>query len=231
MATQRVENMTAGNVAIARAAYEAYVTKDRPALERLIGEDFHFTSPLDNRLDRERLRRDQFFRLQQQRDGCGAGRGTAVLRSPPRHAERATRGSILGPAFVRSSLPRGLANPRWCFRFQEPEPFGLSPPCVARVPTPSRRLWCDVNRPEQRDNNGRHMVEPSHGILALRSSAGATTLERRLASSATRRERSNIVDIRGHANGDDASVPVWRRRHTFALRKKVWSHVPSRSGH
>ena len=53
MATQSVENITARNVAIARAAYEAYVTKDRAALERLIAEDFHFTSPLDNRLDRE----------------------------------------------------------------------------------------------------------------------------------------------------------------------------------
>jgi hypothetical protein len=41
------------NIAIARAAYEAYVTKDRAALEDLVAEDFHFTSPLDNRLDRE----------------------------------------------------------------------------------------------------------------------------------------------------------------------------------
>jgi ketosteroid isomerase-like protein len=39
-------------VAIARGAYEAYVTKDRPAIEKLIAEDFHFTSPLDNRIDR-----------------------------------------------------------------------------------------------------------------------------------------------------------------------------------
>lgn len=39
-------------IAIARAAYEAYVTKDRAAIERLIAEDFHFTSPLDNRIDR-----------------------------------------------------------------------------------------------------------------------------------------------------------------------------------
>jgi hypothetical protein len=39
-------------VAIARAAYDAYVAKDRPAIERLIAEDFHFTSPLDNRIDR-----------------------------------------------------------------------------------------------------------------------------------------------------------------------------------
>jgi ketosteroid isomerase-like protein len=53
MATQRVETTTASNVAIARAAYEAYVTKDRAALEHLIGDDFHFTSPRDNRLDRE----------------------------------------------------------------------------------------------------------------------------------------------------------------------------------
>ena len=39
-------------VAIARAAYEAYVSKDRAAIEALISDDFHFSSPLDNRLDR-----------------------------------------------------------------------------------------------------------------------------------------------------------------------------------
>ena len=41
------------NVEIARAAYDTYVTKDRAALEALLASDFHFTSPLDNRLDRE----------------------------------------------------------------------------------------------------------------------------------------------------------------------------------
>jgi ketosteroid isomerase-like protein len=44
--------MTDDIVAIARAAYNAYVTKDRAAIERLIADDFHFTSPLDNRIDR-----------------------------------------------------------------------------------------------------------------------------------------------------------------------------------
>ena len=39
-------------VAIARAAYEAYVSKDRAAIEALIAPEFHFTSPLDNRIDR-----------------------------------------------------------------------------------------------------------------------------------------------------------------------------------
>jgi len=39
-------------IAIARACLEAYVAKDRAAIERLIAEDFHFTSPIDNRLDR-----------------------------------------------------------------------------------------------------------------------------------------------------------------------------------
>ncbi|HEY7852557.1 MAG TPA: nuclear transport factor 2 family protein [Caulobacteraceae bacterium] len=38
--------------AIARATYQAYVDKDRSAIEALIGADFHFSSPLDNRLDR-----------------------------------------------------------------------------------------------------------------------------------------------------------------------------------
>jgi len=37
---------------IAKRMYRAYVDKDRSAMERLIAEDFHFTSPLDNRLDR-----------------------------------------------------------------------------------------------------------------------------------------------------------------------------------
>ena len=53
MTTQTAANPTTKNVAIARAAYDAYVKKDRAAIEALIADDFHFTSPLDNRLDRE----------------------------------------------------------------------------------------------------------------------------------------------------------------------------------
>jgi len=40
-------------IAIARASYEAYERKDRAAIEALIAQDFHFSSPLDNRLDRK----------------------------------------------------------------------------------------------------------------------------------------------------------------------------------
>jgi hypothetical protein len=40
------------NHAVVRASYGAYVTKNRAALEPLIADDFHFTSPLDNRIDR-----------------------------------------------------------------------------------------------------------------------------------------------------------------------------------
>jgi hypothetical protein len=43
---------TDARVSIARACYEAYVAKDRAAIESLLAEDFHFTSPFDNRLDR-----------------------------------------------------------------------------------------------------------------------------------------------------------------------------------
>jgi ketosteroid isomerase-like protein len=39
-------------IAIARASYDAYVAKDRAIIEALIGDDFHFTSPLDNHIDR-----------------------------------------------------------------------------------------------------------------------------------------------------------------------------------
>ena len=37
---------------IAKALFTAYVAKDRPTAERLLAEDFRFTSPLDNALDR-----------------------------------------------------------------------------------------------------------------------------------------------------------------------------------
>jgi len=40
------------NVAIARRAYEAYTTHNRKALEALLADDFRFTSPLDNGLNR-----------------------------------------------------------------------------------------------------------------------------------------------------------------------------------
>jgi ketosteroid isomerase-like protein len=40
------------NAAIAKDTYRAYVRKDRAAIEALIADDFHFTSPLDNRIDR-----------------------------------------------------------------------------------------------------------------------------------------------------------------------------------
>ena len=41
-----------GNAETAKALYAAYVAKDREAAERLIAENFHFSSPLDNRIDR-----------------------------------------------------------------------------------------------------------------------------------------------------------------------------------
>lgn len=44
--------MSQSNAAIARASCQAFVDKDRAALDALLAADFHFTSPLDNRLDR-----------------------------------------------------------------------------------------------------------------------------------------------------------------------------------
>jgi ketosteroid isomerase-like protein len=38
---------------IAKASYQAYVDKDRKTIESLLAEDFHFTSPLDNRINRK----------------------------------------------------------------------------------------------------------------------------------------------------------------------------------
>jgi ketosteroid isomerase-like protein len=39
-------------IGITRAMYRAYVDKNRAAIEPLIADDFHFTSPLDSRIDR-----------------------------------------------------------------------------------------------------------------------------------------------------------------------------------
>ena len=38
---------------IVRACFKSYVDKDRATIEKLIGADFRFTSPLDNRLDQK----------------------------------------------------------------------------------------------------------------------------------------------------------------------------------
>jgi hypothetical protein len=45
--------MTDDLVAIALKSYQVYANSDRRANEEGIGEDFHFTSPLDNRIDRK----------------------------------------------------------------------------------------------------------------------------------------------------------------------------------
>jgi hypothetical protein len=39
-------------ISVAKMCYQAYVDKDRSLIERLVADDFHFTSPLDNRIDR-----------------------------------------------------------------------------------------------------------------------------------------------------------------------------------
>lgn len=42
------------NITVARRAYDAYITRDRAAIEALLADDFRFTSPLDNGLNRNR---------------------------------------------------------------------------------------------------------------------------------------------------------------------------------
>ena len=39
-------------ISVAKKCYKAYIEKDRAAIERVIADDFHFSSPLDNRIDR-----------------------------------------------------------------------------------------------------------------------------------------------------------------------------------
>jgi hypothetical protein len=45
--------MTAKPLSVVQACLDAYVAKDRTAIERLISETYHFTSPLDNAIDRK----------------------------------------------------------------------------------------------------------------------------------------------------------------------------------
>jgi hypothetical protein len=45
--------MNVSPLAVARACLQAYVDKGRVAIEALIAEDYHFTSPIDNALDRK----------------------------------------------------------------------------------------------------------------------------------------------------------------------------------
>lgn len=44
--------MSNSPLGIVRAALQAYADKDRATIESLIGADYHFTSPLDNHIDR-----------------------------------------------------------------------------------------------------------------------------------------------------------------------------------
>lgn len=44
--------MTQNPLDVVRAYMQAYVNKDRPAIERLLESNYRFTSPIDNSLDR-----------------------------------------------------------------------------------------------------------------------------------------------------------------------------------
>jgi ketosteroid isomerase-like protein len=48
---RRREEMSSTEVV--RAAFEAYLTQDRPAMERLLAEDFVFTSPQDDHIGKD----------------------------------------------------------------------------------------------------------------------------------------------------------------------------------
>lgn len=52
MTTAGTSTPPGANAAVAKATYLAYADNDRAAIEALIADDFHFTSPLDNRIDR-----------------------------------------------------------------------------------------------------------------------------------------------------------------------------------
>ncbi|MBC8073154.1 MAG: nuclear transport factor 2 family protein [Deltaproteobacteria bacterium] len=45
--------MSGETEALVRRLYAAWPAKDRATVDSIVADDFHFTSPLDNRLDRE----------------------------------------------------------------------------------------------------------------------------------------------------------------------------------
>ncbi|MGX4806289.1 nuclear transport factor 2 family protein [Bradyrhizobium guangdongense] len=49
---KRKNGMTKSALDLARARLEAYVHKDRTTIEALLADDYHFSSPVDNELDR-----------------------------------------------------------------------------------------------------------------------------------------------------------------------------------
>src|SRR3954451_19650388 len=49
---KRKNGMTKSTLDLARARLKAYVQKDRTAIEALLADDYHFSSPIDNELDR-----------------------------------------------------------------------------------------------------------------------------------------------------------------------------------
>ena len=56
--------MSSSPLAVARTCLNAYVDKDRSVIEAVLADDFHFTSPIDNALDRKRvLRHGEKFRV------------------------------------------------------------------------------------------------------------------------------------------------------------------------
>jgi ketosteroid isomerase-like protein len=46
--------MNQDSISVVKKCFQAYVQKDRALIESVIADDFHFTSPLDNKIDREK---------------------------------------------------------------------------------------------------------------------------------------------------------------------------------
>ncbi|MES2959679.1 MAG: nuclear transport factor 2 family protein [Pseudomonadota bacterium] len=105
---------------IARASYDAYVRKDRAAIESLIDDDFHFTSPLDDRIDRtsyfercwpnsQRISHFQFINLVQDGDKVFVTyEGTNVIGGRFRNTEILT---VRGQKIVDAEVYFGWSIP------------------------------------------------------------------------------------------------------------------------
>jgi ketosteroid isomerase-like protein len=116
---------------IARASYDAYVRKDRAAIESLIDDDFHFTSPLDNRIDRssyfercwpnsQRISQFKFINLVQDGDKVFVTyEGTNVIGGRFRNTEILT---VRGRKIVEAEVYFGwsIAHPVAAEEFEPP---------------------------------------------------------------------------------------------------------------
>ena len=96
--------MTASPLAVARACLQAYVDKNRAAIEALIADDYRFTSPIDNSLDRK-----TYFEVCWPNSKTMTGFDYIGMRTMPSLSMRVAPTAVRSSATARC-IPPGMAS-------------------------------------------------------------------------------------------------------------------------